>query len=197
MMLTLVRHGPTEWNASRRFQGRTDMPLSAQGRAVARAIAETLHSEPFDCIYSSDLARAAESARILAEPRGMEVVLDERLREFDFGSWEGLTWDEIVATDPRLAGRGSSAVKLYAPENGELFPQVCARAKSFLDDLTRQNLRTAAVVTHAGVLHAIFSVRGLASPDRFTPGGITRIAMEVGGASVLSLDDRRHLDGTA
>jgi hypothetical protein len=52
----------------------------------------------------------------------------------------------------------------------------------------------AAVVTHAGVLHAVFSVLGLEPPERFTPGGITRIAMEEGGASVLSLDDRRHLD---
>jgi broad specificity phosphatase PhoE len=194
MRLTLVRHGPTEWNASRRFQGRTDMPLSAQGRAATRAIAKALRSEPFDRIYSSDLARAAESARILAEPRGADVILDERLREFDFGSWEGLTWDEIVAIDPRLTGLGSTAVQLYSPENGELFPQVCARAASFLDELAGQKLRAAAVVTHAGVLHAIFSVRGLAPPERFTPGGITRITLEDSGASILSLDDRRHLD---
>jgi|HubBroStandDraft_2_1064218.scaffolds.fasta_scaffold00322_2 broad specificity phosphatase PhoE len=170
------------------------MPLSAQGRAAARAIAETLHSEPFDRIYSSDLVRAAETARILGESRGAEITFDDRLREFDFGHWEGLTWDEIVAANPHLAGLGSTAVKLYAPENGESFSQVRERVASFLDDLTRQNRRAAAVVTHAGVLHSMFSVLGLAPPERFTPGGITRIAIEGGGASVLSLDDRRHLD---
>jgi broad specificity phosphatase PhoE len=194
MRLTLVRHGPTEWNALRRFQGRTDMPLSAHGRAQARAIAETLHAESFDCIYSSDLVRAAETARMLGESHGAEITFDDRLREFDFGRWEGLTWDEIVAANPHLAGHGSTAVKLYAPENGESFPQVRRRVASFLDDITRQNWRAAAVVTHAGVLHAVFSVLGLEPPERFTPGGITRIAMEEGGASVLSLDDRRHLD---
>jgi alpha-ribazole phosphatase len=193
MRLTLVRHGPTEWNALRRFQGRTDMPLSAHGRAQARAIAETLRSEPFDRIYSSDLLRAAETARILGESRGAEITFDDRLREFNFGHWEGLTWDEIVAANPHLAGLGSTAVKLYAPENGESFPQVRERVASFLDDLTRQNHRAAAVVTHAGVLHSMFSVLGLVPPERFTPGGLTRIAIEGGGASVLSLDDRRHL----
>lgn len=194
MRVTLIRHGPTEWNALRRFQGRTDMPLSVDGRAAARAIAETLHSELFDRIYSSDLVRAAETARMLGESRGADVTLDERLREFDFGRWEGLTWDEIIAANPQLAGLGSTAVKLYAPEGGESFPQVSARVASFLDELTQQNLRAAAVVTHAGVLHAIFSVLGLAPPERFTAGGITRIALEDGGASVLTLDDRRHLD---
>jgi broad specificity phosphatase PhoE len=193
MRLTLVRHGPTEWNALRRFQGRTDMPLSAHGRAQAWAIAETLRSEPFDRIYSSDLLRAAETARILGESRGAEITFDDRLREFDFGRWEGLTWDEIVVANPHLAGLGSTAVKLYAPENGESFPQVRERVASFLDDLTRQNHRAAAVVTHAGILHSMFSVLGLAPPERFTPGGINRIAIEGGGASVLSLDDRRHL----
>lgn len=170
------------------------MPLSVHGRAAARAIAETLHSERFDRIYSSDLVRAAETARILGESRGADVTLDERLREFDFGRWEGLTWDEIIAANPQLAGLGSTAVKLYAPEGGESFPQVSARVAPFLDQLTQQNLRAAAVVTHAGVLHVIFSVLGLAPPERFTAGGITRIAIEDGGASVLTLDDRRHLD---
>jgi alpha-ribazole phosphatase len=194
MKLTLIRHGPTEWNALRRFQGRTDMPLSAHGEAAARAIAETLHSERFDRIYSSDLVRAAQTARILGESHGADVTLDERLREFDFGSWEGLKWDEIVAANPHLAGLGSTAVKQYAPEGGESFPQVCARVAAFLEDLTQQNFRAAAVVTHAGVLHAIFAVFGLAPPERFAAAGITRIALADDGASVLTLDDRRHLD---
>jgi broad specificity phosphatase PhoE len=197
MRLILIRHGPTEWNALRRFQGRTDMPLSSQGRSQTRAIAEALRSEKLDRIYSSDLARAAETARTLAESRGAEVVLDERLREFDFGCWEGLTWDEIVAANPQLTGVGSTAVRLYAPEGGESFAQVRARAASFLEELPPEEVRAAAVVTHAGVLHAIFSVLGLAPPERFAPGGITRIAIEDGSASAISLDDRRHLDGAA
>jgi 2,3-bisphosphoglycerate-dependent phosphoglycerate mutase len=168
--------------------------LSAQGHAQARAIAQALRSQSFDRIYSSDLLRAEETARALRESSGAAVVLDERLQEFDFGRWEGLTWDEIVAAYPHLTGLPSTAANLYTPEGGESFSQVCGRVKSFLDNLTRQDFAAAAVVTHAGVLHAVFAVLGLVPPERFSPGGITRIAMEGGGAFILSLDDRRHLD---
>ena len=97
--------------------GATDAPK--RGRSRRRCT-----SEPFDRIYSSDLARAAETARMLGESSGAEVVVDDRLQEFDFGRWEGLTWDEIVAANPHLAGLGSTAAKLYAPEGGESFAQV-------------------------------------------------------------------------
>ena len=104
MLLTLIRHGPTEWNASRRFQGRTDVPLSPTGRAHALAAAGALKSEQIERIYSSDLQRALETAQIVGEPHGAQILTDERLREFDFGAWEGLTWIEIVARNPHLYG---------------------------------------------------------------------------------------------
>jgi broad specificity phosphatase PhoE len=202
MKLTLIRHGPTDWNASRRFQGRTDLSLSAAGHANARGIAAQLKAEPLDCIYSSDLLRALETARIVAEDRAVPIVTDARLREFDFGRWEGLTWDEIVAANPHLAGRGSTAAKLYAPDGGENFAQVCARVASFLDDLSREPIENAAIVTHAGPLHALFSVLQLeasATPAdnlslRFAPGGITRIETGNRGAALLSLNELQHLD---
>jgi broad specificity phosphatase PhoE len=203
MQLTLIRHGPTDWNATRRFQGRTDLPLSERGRAHARAIAAALRSEPIERIYSSDLMRAMETARFVAERSGVEVIADERLREFDFGAWEGLTWDEIVAANPGMAGLGSTAAKRYAPEGGESFEQVCARVESFLNDLANQPVERAVVVTHAGPLHAIFAVlqieRAATPADNlslnFTPGGVTRIELESGKASVIALNDLRHLDG--
>ena len=68
VLLTLIRHGPTEWNATRRFQGRTDLSLSERGRAHAAAIAEALREETIDALYSSDLARAMETAQAIAEP---------------------------------------------------------------------------------------------------------------------------------
>ncbi|MFY9718230.1 MAG: histidine phosphatase family protein [Candidatus Cybelea sp.] len=196
MKLTLIRHGPTEWNATRRFQGRTDVPLSAHGRAAAQTIAERLREEPIDRIYSSDLSRALETARIVAQARRGEIVSDERLREFDFGRWEGLTWDEIVARYPHLPSVGFRAAKDYAPEGGEAFARVRERIASFLDDLAKQPIESVAVVTHAGPLHAFFSVLDLDKPGlRFTAGGITRIGIEHGTASLISLDEREHLEG--
>jgi broad specificity phosphatase PhoE len=199
MQVVLVRHGPTQWNAQDRFQGRSDIPLSLDGRADASAIAAALRDERIDKIYSSDLIRAMETARIIAEGCGTQVVAERRLREFDFGRWEGLTWREIVAANPHLASRPPAAATLYAPEGGETFADVCKRVREFLDDLRAEDPDARVlVVTHAGPLHAFLALLDLTKPaadfDRFAPGGITRVALDENGARLIALNDRRHLD---
>jgi 2,3-bisphosphoglycerate-dependent phosphoglycerate mutase len=89
--LLLVRHGETDWNADGRLQGHTDRPLSEFGRRQARRLAEELADEEIAAIYSSDLARARETAEIVGERLGLPVALDPELREKDWGTWEGLT----------------------------------------------------------------------------------------------------------
>ena len=89
--LLLVRHGETDWNADGRLQGQTDRPLSDFGRRQARQLAEELDGEQFEAIYSSDLARARETAEIVGERLELGVALDPDLREKDWGTWEGLT----------------------------------------------------------------------------------------------------------
>jgi 2,3-bisphosphoglycerate-dependent phosphoglycerate mutase len=89
--LLLVRHGETDWNADGRLQGHTDRPLSDFGRRQARRLAEELEGEELQAIYSSDLARARETAEIVGERLGLPVELDPDLREKDWGNWEGLT----------------------------------------------------------------------------------------------------------
>ena len=89
--LLLVRHGETDWNADGRLQGQTDRPLSDFGRTQAHRLACDLAEEKLDAIYSSDLARALETAEIVAERVGLPVLLDPDLREKDWGTWEGLT----------------------------------------------------------------------------------------------------------
>src|SRR5204862_5822761 len=89
--LLLVRHGETDWNAEGRLQGQTDRPLSDYGRRQARQLAEELANEELEAIYSSDLARARETAEIVGERLGLPVELDPDLREKDWGTWEGLT----------------------------------------------------------------------------------------------------------
>jgi broad specificity phosphatase PhoE len=88
--LLLVRHGETDWNAEGRLQGHTDRPLSDYGRRQARELAADLEDEELEAIYSSDLARARETAEIVGERLGLPVVLDPDLREKDWGTWEGL-----------------------------------------------------------------------------------------------------------
>jgi broad specificity phosphatase PhoE len=89
--LLLVRHGETDWNADGRLQGQTDRPLSDYGRRQAQQLAVELEGEELEAIYSSDLARARETAEIVGERLGLPVELDPDLREKDWGTWEGLT----------------------------------------------------------------------------------------------------------
>jgi broad specificity phosphatase PhoE len=98
--ILLARHGETDWNRDGRFQGHADPPLNDAGRAQARRLAERLASTPFDAVYSSDLARAHETAEILAASHGVPVVADAGLREVDVGSWSGLTRAEISERFP-------------------------------------------------------------------------------------------------
>lgn len=89
--MLLVRHGETDWNADGRLQGQTDRPLSEFGRGQAERLADELENEAIEAIYSSDLARARETAEIVGERLGLPVVLEPDLREKDWGTWEGLT----------------------------------------------------------------------------------------------------------
>ena len=109
-ILLLVRHGETDWNAERRWQGHADVPLNARGREQAKALAETLAADRIDAIYTSDLSRARDTAEIVAARLGIEAVADPALREIDVGSREGRTgeidepWDgeESTAHEARI-----------------------------------------------------------------------------------------------
>jgi broad specificity phosphatase PhoE len=90
--LLLVRHGETDWNAERRWQGHADVPLNERGREQARALAERLASNGrVDAIYTSDLSRARDTAEVVGAHLGVPVAVDRDLREIDVGSREGMT----------------------------------------------------------------------------------------------------------
>ncbi|GAB6989074.1 histidine phosphatase family protein [Paenibacillus pini] len=123
-VMGFVRHGITEWNIENRAQGQTDIPLNETGKAQARALAARLQNEEWDMIYSSDLSRARETAEMIAAATGLEIHLDERLREIHCGLIEGTTeedrmrkwgeeWDTFelgIESDEALIRRGVSVV---------------------------------------------------------------------------------------
>ena len=90
----LIRHGETAWNAERRLQGHLDIPLNEEGERQAAALARALAGETVDLIVSSDLSRAASTARAVAERHGLPLHTDAALRERCFGAFEGLLYDE-------------------------------------------------------------------------------------------------------
>lgn len=132
--LIFVRHGETNWNIEGRIQGCTDIPLNENGRAQLRAVARRFESDTFDAIYSSDLSRAYDTARAIAEPHGMSVQLDERLRECNFGKWEGHSAADLHKTDPNgWARRWDDAT--YAPPGGESTYDFLARSAHLMRDV--------------------------------------------------------------
>src|SRR4051812_19585817 len=100
--ILLARHGETVFNIEGRWQGQADSPLTERGRAQARELGRALASEPIAAVYSSDLGRAADTARAVAEPHGLKVITDERLREIHVGEWTGKGRAEILAGWPGM-----------------------------------------------------------------------------------------------
>jgi broad specificity phosphatase PhoE len=156
--LLLVRHGETDWNRDRRWQGNSDTPLNKRGREQARELAAAL--DPPDRIYTSDLARARETAEILGERLGVPVTADARLRERGFGAWEGLTTAEIeerfAAEHARWrAGEGPGA------EDAEPFAAFAERVGSFLQEvLERHPGEEVLVVAHGGTIRVVHALAG-------------------------------------
>jgi 2,3-bisphosphoglycerate-dependent phosphoglycerate mutase len=178
MELICARHGRTAWNADRRFQGQTDVPLDDEGLAQAQALAAHLRDEQFDHAFTSDLIRARATAEAIYTGRPGALTVTEELREMHFGEWEGLTWDEIVARWPELNVKNEKIPMHYTAEGGESWDALCARIDTTLRRITALMAPDdrALIVCHAGVLHGI--VRVLTQSDahvgRFSPAGILR-----------------------
>jgi glucosyl-3-phosphoglycerate phosphatase len=98
--IVLLRHGRTEWNATRRYQGQADPPLDELGRAQAIEVASLIAAMRPDLLVSSDLLRARQTAEKVASLTGLELRLDLRLRERHLGHWQGLTREEVANRFP-------------------------------------------------------------------------------------------------
>lgn len=140
--LLILRHGQTEWNLARRYQGSCDSPLTALGREQAlaqRRLLATLPDLPAQA-FVSPLGRAVETARIALADLA-PAVMDDRLQEIAFGAWEGLTRDEIAALPGSPDDDGDW---FFQSPGGETFDDIMLRVADFLDSLDAP----AIVVTH-------------------------------------------------
>lgn len=158
--LVMIRHGQTHYNATRRMQGQLDTELSDLGREQARAAGEMLVDAGISRILSSDLARAYDTACIIAGILGVEVEKDARLRETHLGQWQAKSHDEIDVELP-----GARAIwrhdATWAPPEGESRVQVAQRARPVIDDLMADydgwDGQAVLVVAHGGTISALTS----------------------------------------
>jgi probable phosphoglycerate mutase len=155
--ILLVRHGETLWNQQGRMQGQHDSPLTATGLHQARRLARRLAQTAFAALYSSDLGRAHQTARCIADETGHEVVAEQGLRERNFGIFEGLTNAEIKLRYPQDHELFAKRDPHYVMAGGESAAQFMARAVGTLDRIAgAHNGDTIVVVTHGLVLDALY-----------------------------------------
>jgi broad specificity phosphatase PhoE len=148
--LLVVRHGQTEWNIAGRIQGSTDIDLDATGRAQASEAAPELAAYEPARIISSDLRRAVDTARPIADIVGVEIELDKRLRERAYGPWEGLTQQEIAEGFPEDHRRWRAQEPLQHPDI-ETWADLHRRTADAVRDIVESDVEgTAIVVCHGG-----------------------------------------------
>jgi broad specificity phosphatase PhoE len=145
----LLRHGDTELSPEHRFSGLCDLPLSPHGTRQARAAACRLAAgAPINAVVSSPLERAVATATLAADELGLTALVDEDLRETDFGAWEGLTLAEIQQRWPAVAAAWRRDPG-QAPPGGESFEDVALRVNRACDRLLREHGgKTVLVVSH-------------------------------------------------
>jgi broad specificity phosphatase PhoE len=153
MKIAFLRHGPTEWNALGKVQGHSDIPLSEAGLAKMSALRLPIAVTALRT-YASPLLRARQTAEALGL---RDAILDPRLMEQNWGAWEGLTRDEILARHGADAFVKAGSGEVFRPGNGESTGELHARVTSFLTDAARQD-GDAVVVAHFGVLRAAYTL---------------------------------------
>ena len=185
--LFLARHGETDWNLAGRWQGHTDVPLNATGRAQAGALAERLRGEGIATVGTSDLSRARHTAEIVAAALGVPVALvDPGLREQRFGRFEGLTPRECEERHPREWAR-YVADPHAGPPGGESRATVLERVVRAVEGAAARLSEPALLVTHGGAIRALLAALpattgapGSGAPGRIPNGGVVRVSLAAG-----------------
>lgn len=197
--ILLVRHGETDWNATGRLQGQSDTPLNALGHEQARRAAQRLASEAVQALYSSDLSRAFQTAAIIGQTLGLTVVTSPRLRERQYGAWEGLTAAEIQANYPEEFAAWRARSVDFAPPQGETRSQLLTRALAELHTIVRRHMgETAVVVTHGGlcyvlISHFLDSINGDRREFTFANASIHTLEVTADRWAVITVNETAHL----
>jgi broad specificity phosphatase PhoE len=155
--IVLVRHGETAWNAERRYQSRTDLPLNERGEAQARTLAERLRGAPLDRAFCSPMVRTRQTiaAVMAAGHPSLEVIEDARLREIDHGPFEGRTPAELLASPMADAyRRWHRDERPEFPEGTETQADASARICAFYADVA-ELAGTTLVVSHGSILRLL------------------------------------------
>lgn len=159
MKLYLTRHGQTDWNIARRYQGHSNTELNQVGIRQAEQLAKRLSSESIHAIYSSDLSRTLTTAKTIAAFHKIEPHADTRWRELSFGNWEGMTYEEMSAHSPELFDAWMKDSVTVSTPNGETHTQLAERVQMAFNELKANHKdETVLVVGHSGSMQTLLAL---------------------------------------
>lgn len=198
--IIIIRHGETEWNKTGRFQGHSDVPLSAEGRAQAAALGKNLLVDHVDAIYASDLTRAMETAAPLAQRFGLEVISDPLLRELNFGSWEGRNFNDVNAENPDAMKTFYNDPERVNIPDSEPFPEFQRRVAGRVREIVAQERgKRIVIVSHGASIRILFAdilsmpIRSIWHVSQLNTA-VNKIRFEDDGFAVVTLmNDTAHL----
>ena len=199
--LLLARHGQAVWHGENRYVSISDIELTETGREQSRALVRCAEREQPALIVCSPLVRAIETARPAAEACGLELKVDDRLREVDFGEWEGRTLGEIREADPSAVERFEEDPVQHGFPGGEPLPEAAQRALEVLRELDRACAgQTVLVVAHNTLIRlGLCELVGIPLKDyrrripRLVNTAISEVRLNDTGGALYSLNDARHL----
>jgi broad specificity phosphatase PhoE len=198
LRIVIARHGQTSYNREFRNQGHADIELDEVGLGQAACLRNALEGDRFDAIYTSPLLRASKTAEAVAA--GAELVIDKRIAERDYGSWEGKTRDEILESDSEAFALYRSDPVTQRSGGGETGLDVFMRCVAFLSDVfAKHEDGSVLIVTHGGSGSALIAALIHGSPAtadcfRLSNCSITEILVEGSRRRLVRFDDHAHLD---
>lgn len=196
--ITLVRHGETVGDSRVRLYGGTDIALSDLGRSQMRRVAARLAADPFSAAWTSPLARASESARIVLDGRPVPLSVAEGLREIHFGVWEGLTLEEARAQHPDVWVRWGRDGDAFAFPGGDQRAAFRARVAAAVRATVLETPGDVVAILHKGVIKvALATILGISATEAHAMpvhlGSIHRLRRSAGGWTLVVANEVAHL----
>ncbi len=195
----LVRHAITDWNEQQRFQGNSNISLNERGLAQAENLRLRFAAEELSACFASDLLRARETAEGIIRDHELMLEAEPRLREINFGAWEGMTYAEIKDEYPDKVAAWEENWSETAPPEGERFGDFVSRIedfyREFMQGLGQENVL---LVAHGGSLQILLCMFLEIDPGKFwqfkmEPASVTSVQVYEAGAILNVLNDTSHL----
>ena len=196
--LILIRHGETDYTLQRRYCGHENIPLNAKGKKQAKYIGDKLKNAKIDRIYSSDLSRSLETARIAFHNRAIFKI--KGLREIDFGQFSGLTFEEASRAYPHVYEAWLSNPANAKIPKGESLSHFARRVMSCFRRIFLQNIgKSVVLISHGGPIRIILLHLLKQGPDTFWDIGqdtaaINTISFQKGIPKILRINDTSYLN---